>query len=92
MAIENLYNEDGTLNEETLTNEITRIANSISNETINNILESRLSPMETDMTAFKRKANNEINVLKDTIRGLSNSESQGKSDLNDFIKNLKGGK
>lgn len=92
MAIENLFNEDGTLNEETLETAINERATQIANDSINQILNERISQLETKITGIGNKANNDINVIKDTLRGLSVSTEKKEQSIDNFINNLKGGK
>lgn len=92
MAIENLFNEDGTLNEETLETAINERATQIANDSINQVLNERISQLETKITGIGNKANNDINVIKDTLRGLSVSTDKKEQSIDNFINNLKGGK
>lgn len=92
MAIENLFNEDGTLNEDTLETAINERATQIANDSINQILNERISQLETKITGIGNKANNDINVIKDTLRGLSVSTEEKEQSIDNFINNLKGGK
>lgn len=92
MAIENLFNEDGTLNEDTLETAINERATQIANDSINQILNERISQLETKITGIGNKANNDINVIKDTLRGLSVSTETKEQSIDNFINNLKGGK
>lgn len=92
MAIENLFNEDGTLNEETLETAINERAAQIANDSINQVLNERISQLETKITGIGNKANNDINVIKDTLRGLSVSTEKKEQSIDNFINNLKGGK
>lgn len=92
MAIENLFNEDGTLNEDTLETAINERATQIANDSINQILNERISQLETKITGIGNKANNDINVIKDTLRGLSVSTEKKEQSIDNFINNLKGGK
>lgn len=92
MAIENLFNEDGTLNEETLEIAINERATQIANDSINQVLNERISQLETKITGIGNKANNDINVIKDTLRGLSVSTDKKEQSIDNFINNLKGGK
>lgn len=92
MAIENLFNEDGTLNEDTLETAINERATKIANDSINQILNERISQLETKITGIGNKANNDINVIKDTLRGLSVSTEKKEQSIDNFINNLKGGK
>ncbi len=92
MAIENLFNEDGTLNEETLETAINERATQIANDSINQVLNERISQLETKITGIGNKANNDINVIKDTLRGLSVSTEKKEQSIDNFINNLKGGK
>ena len=92
MAIENLFNEDGTLNEDTLETAITERATQIANDSITQVLNERISQLETKITGIGNKANNDINVIKDTLRGLSVSTEKKEQSIDNFINNLKGGK
>lgn len=92
MAIENLFNEDGTLNEDILETAINERATQIANDSINQILNERISQLETKITGIGNKANNDINVIKDTLRGLSVSTETEEQSIDNFINNLKGGK
>ena len=92
MAIENLFNEDGTLNEDTLETAINERATQIANDSINQVLNERISQLETKITGIGNKANNDINVIKDTLRGLSVSTEKKEQSIDNFINNLKGGK
>lgn len=92
MAIENLFNEDGTLNEETLETAINERATQIANDSINQVLNERISQLETKITGIGNKTNNDINVIKDTLRGLSVSTEKKEQSIDNFINNLKGGK
>lgn len=92
MAIENLFNDDGTLNEETLETAINERATQIANDSINQVLNERISQLETKITGIGNKANNDINVIKDTLRGLSVSTEKKEQSIDNFINNLKGGK
>ncbi len=92
MAIENLFNEDGTLNEETLETAINERATQIANDSINQVLNEKISQLETKITGIGNKANNDINVIKDTLRGLSVSTEKKEQSIDNFINNLKGGK
>lgn len=92
MAIENLFNEDGTLNEDTLETAINERATQIANDSINQILNEKISQLETKITGIGNKANNDINVIKDTLRGLSVSTETKEQSIDNFINNLKGGK
>lgn len=92
MAIENLFNEDGTLNEDTLETAINERATQIANDSINQILNERISQLETKITGIGNKANNDIKVIKDTLRGLSVSTEKKEQSIDNFINNLKGGK
>lgn len=92
MAIENLFNEDGTLNEETLETAINERATQIANDSITQVLNARIAQLETKITGIGNKANNDINVIKDTLRGLSVSTEKKEQSIDNFINNLKGGK
>lgn len=92
MAIENLFNEDGTLNEETLETAINERATQIANDSITQVLKERISQLETKIAGIGNKANNDINVIKDTLRGLSVSTEKKEQSIDNFINNLKGGK
>ena len=92
MAIENLFNEDGTLNEEILETTINERATQIANDSINQVLNERISQLETKITGIGNKANNDIIVIKDTLRGLSVSTEKKEQSIDNFINNLKGGK
>lgn len=92
MAIENLFNEDGTLNEDTLETAINERATQIANDSITQVLNERIAQLETKITGIGNKANNDINVIKDTLRGLSVSTEKKEQSIDNFINNLKGGK
>lgn len=92
MAIENLFNEDGTLNEDTLETAINERATQIANDSITQVLNDKISQLETKITGIGNKANNDINVIKDTLRGLSVSTEKKEQSIDNFINNLKGGK